>query len=91
MPLNDKTTSVLRGWQATRTDQVFYNPETGGRRRNRGPLSNAPAKTELHDVTWHALRHTFASRLSLAPKTNAVRRLNCDKTLALRGSKQKTA
>ncbi|HTX35082.1 MAG TPA: site-specific integrase [Bryobacteraceae bacterium] len=66
MPLNDNAMAVVTGWHGIRKyDYVFYNPETGAPWKDLWPaLKRASRKAGLQDVTWHTLRHTFASRLN---------------------------
>ena len=45
-------------------EYVFYNPSTGERFKDvKTGLKVACQKAGVRDVTWHTLRHTFASRL----------------------------
>lgn len=66
VPLNDTALSVVNGWHGIRkSDDVFYNPETGGRWKDLWlGLKKACRQADLNDVTWHTFRHTFASRLN---------------------------
>ena len=66
VPLNDTALAVVKGWYGLRKcEYVFYNPETGGRRRDVWlGLKKASRKAGLNDVTWHTFRHTFASGLT---------------------------
>lgn len=65
VPINSETRKVLEAWQfAKKNEFVFYNPETGK------PFVDLKAgfalgckKAGISEVTWHTLRHTFASRL----------------------------
>ncbi len=66
VPLNDAAVAVMSGWWGLRKcEYVFYNPETGGQRKDLWlGLKKACRKAGLKDVTWHTFRHTFASRLT---------------------------
>ena len=66
LPLNEKALCVVKGWHGIRKcDYVFYNPETGGQWKDLWlGLKKSCRKANLHDVTWHTFRHTFASRLN---------------------------
>jgi integrase len=68
LPLNDAAAGVIRGWHGIRkSEYVFYNPETGGQWKDLWlGLKKACRKAGLQDVTWHTMRHTFASRLTCA-------------------------
>jgi integrase len=56
VPLNSEVQKVLEYWAlGKRNEFVFYNPETGK------PFVDL--KAGISGVTWHTLRHTFASRL----------------------------
>jgi integrase len=65
MPMNSETRRVLEAWALGRKSEfVFYNFETGK------PFVDLSAgfalacrKAGITGVTWHSLRHTFASRL----------------------------
>ena len=44
---------------------MFYNPESGGQWKDLWlGLKKSCRKAGLANVTWHTLRHTFASRLN---------------------------
>jgi site-specific recombinase XerD len=69
--LNEEAKAILRGfnsWQ--RSTWVFpsENPATGLDQRNFYMRIFVPAvqALNLEDVTWHTLRHTFASRLAMS-------------------------
>jgi len=64
--LNERALAVVRGWQGIkRGGFVFYNPETGGQWKDLWlGLKKACRKAGLSDVTWHTLRHSFASRVN---------------------------
>jgi site-specific recombinase XerD len=66
MPLNDNALAVIKGWHGIRKcEYVFYNPETGGQWKDLWlGLRKACRKAGLVSITWHTLRHTFASRLN---------------------------
>jgi len=65
IPINKDARRVLEFWVlGKRNEFVFYNPDTGK------PFVDlkigfklACKKAEIDGVTWHTLRHTFASRL----------------------------
>jgi integrase len=67
LPLNDDAHAVLRARQAhERGPYVFYNPDTGGPFLNlKTGLKGALRRAGISGVTWHTLRHTFASRLTV--------------------------
>jgi integrase len=64
IPINSETRRILETWvKGRRNDFVFYNYETGK------PFVDLSAgfalackKAGISGVTWHTLRHTFASR-----------------------------
>jgi integrase len=65
VPINSETRKVLEAWHlGKKGESVFYNPETG---KPFVDLKNgfglACEKAGISGVTWHTLRHTFASRL----------------------------
>ena len=66
VPLNPAALAVVKGWYGIRKcDYVFYNPETGGQWKDLWlGLKKACRKAGLEDVTWHTLRHSFATRLN---------------------------
>ncbi len=66
VPLNDNALAVVTGWHGIRKcEYVFYNPETGEQWKDLWlGLRKACRKAGLAGVTWHTLRHTFASRLN---------------------------
>jgi len=65
IPINSEARKVLEAWKLNKKNEnVFYNPQTGK------PFVDLKAgfvlgceKAGISDVTWHTLRHTFASRL----------------------------
>ena len=65
VPINGEARKVLEYWALGRRNEfAFYNPETGK------PFVDLDAgfalackKAGIEGVTWHTLRHTFASRL----------------------------
>jgi len=65
IPLNDAAYGVLDAWGAMQKGPyVFYNPMTGDRFRDlKAGFKLACKQAGLEGVTWHTLRHTFASRL----------------------------
>jgi site-specific recombinase XerD len=56
---------VLRAWEMSRkNDFIFYNYETGRRFVDlKAGFATACKNAEIKGVSWHTLRHTFASRL----------------------------
>jgi integrase len=66
VPLNDTAAAILAGKQAVKHGpHVFYNPVTGGRFLNLKVGFKAILKRAgMTGITWHTLRHTFASRLT---------------------------
>lgn len=65
VPLNSSGLKVLRAWEMNRkNDHVFYNCQTGNRFVDlKAGFSLACRKAKIDGVSWHTLRHTFASRL----------------------------
>jgi integrase len=65
VPLNAEARRVLEFWALGRKNQfVFYNHETGKPFVDlKAGFGLACTKAGLQGVTWHKLRHTFASRL----------------------------
>jgi site-specific recombinase XerD len=65
VPLNSEARQILDSWAAGRKNEfVFYNHETGKPFVDLDAgLALACRKAEIDGVTWHKLRHTFASRL----------------------------
>jgi integrase len=65
MPLNVEARRVLEFWALGRKNEfVFYNHETGKPFVDlKAGFALACRKAGLQGVTWHKLRHTFASRL----------------------------
>jgi integrase len=65
VPLNTEARNVLEAWAVGRkNDFVFYNHETGKPFVDlKVGFALACRKAGLSDVSWHTLRHTFASRL----------------------------
>jgi len=65
VPLNSEAVRVVRAWQGMRVNHlVFYNPETGEQWRDLWlGLKKAHERAGIDKMTWHTLRHTFASRL----------------------------
>jgi integrase len=65
VPLNGQARKVLEYWAlGKRNEFVFYNPESGKPFVDlKGGFALACQKTGIEGVTWHTLRHTFASRL----------------------------
>lgn len=65
VPTNEVTERILQYWKlGRRNEYVFYNHETGKPLCDlKAGFSQACKKAEISGVTWHTLRHTFASRL----------------------------
>ncbi len=65
IPINSEVRKVLEYWRlGKRNDFVFYNPETGKPFVDlKAGFALACRKAGISGVTWHTLRHTFASRL----------------------------
>ena len=65
VPMNSATRKVLEFWAlGKRNEFVFYNPETGAPFVDlKAGFALACRKAGVEGVTWHTLRHTFASRL----------------------------
>jgi integrase len=65
VPLNAEARKVLEYWAlGKRNEFVFYNPETGKPFVDlKAGFALACRKAGISGVTWHTLRHTFASRL----------------------------
>jgi integrase len=65
VPINSEVRRILEYWKLGRKNEhVFYNQKTGGPFVDLDAgLEQACEKAEIEGVTWHTLRHTFASRL----------------------------
>jgi len=65
VPINAEVRKVLEYWLlGKRNDFVFYNPESGKPFVDlKAGFALACRKAGISGVTWHTLRHTFASRL----------------------------
>jgi len=65
VPINAETRKVLEAWWLGKKNEVvFYNPETGKPFVDlKAGFAIACRKARISGVTWHTLRHTFASRL----------------------------
>ena len=65
VPINSETRRVLNAWALSRkNDSVFYNHDTGKPFVDlKTGFALACRKAGISGVTWHTLRHTFASRL----------------------------
>jgi len=65
VPINTETRKVLEAWWlAKKNEFVFYNPETGAPFMDlKNGFTRACRRAGISGVTWHTLRHTFASRL----------------------------
>jgi integrase len=65
VPINSEARRVLEFWTLGRKNEfVFYNHETGKPFVDlKTGFALACRKADIEGVTWHTLRHTFASRL----------------------------
>jgi integrase len=65
IPINSEARKVLEAWKLNeKNESVFYNPQTGKPFVDlKTGFALACEKAGISDVTWHTLRHTFASRL----------------------------
>ena len=65
VPINSEARKVLEYWAlGKRNESVFYNPETGQPFVDlKAGFALACRKAGIEGVTWHTLRHTFASRV----------------------------
>jgi len=65
VPINSETRKVLEAWALGRkSDFVFYNLDTGQPFVDlKAGFARACRKATIEGVTWHTLRHIFASRL----------------------------
>ena len=65
VPINAETRNVLEAWWlGKKAEFVFYNPGTGKPFVDlKAGFALACQKAGIEGVTWHKLRHTFASRL----------------------------
>ena len=65
IPINSEARKVLEAWKLNKKNEnVFYNPQTGKPFVDlKAGFALACEKAGISDVTWHTLRHTFASRL----------------------------
>ncbi len=66
VPLNDVALEIIEARQAVaHGPYVFYNSATGDRFYDlKGAFKAAVRRARLTGITWHTLRHTFASRLT---------------------------
>jgi integrase len=65
IPINSEARKVLEAWKLNQKNEIlFYNPQTGKPFVDlKTGFALACEKAGITDVTWHTLRHTFASRL----------------------------
>ena len=65
IPINSEARKVLEAWWLGKKNEiVFYNPETGKPFVDlKFGFAAACERAKIEGVTWHTLRHTFASRL----------------------------
>lgn len=65
VPINEDARRVLEArWFGKRNEFVFFNSETGKQFVDLSAgFALACSKAQIAGVTWHTLRHTFASRL----------------------------
>ncbi len=65
VPINREARKVLEYWAlGKRNESVFYNPESGAPFVDlKAGFALACKKSGIEGVTWHTLRHTFASRV----------------------------
>ncbi len=65
-PLNDTAFEIVRSREGQKHGPyVFYNPMTGDKFKDvKNALAAAVKRSGLKKVSWHMLRHTFASRLT---------------------------
>jgi integrase len=65
IPINAEAREVLEAWKLNKKNEsVFYNPQTGKPFVDlKNGFALACETAGIADVTWHTLRHTFASRL----------------------------
>lgn len=78
LPLNDEACDVLTRWRRQATGKGLVFPGVGGARMTNIAKSWAGLMeaADLHDLTLHDLRHSFASRLVMAGvDLNTVREL----------------
>jgi integrase len=63
--INSEARKVLEAWKLNQKNEIlFYNPQTGKPFVDlKTGFALACEKAGIADVTWHTLRHTFASRL----------------------------
>ena len=72
VPMNSEARRVLEAWALGRkNDFVFYNHDTGKPFVDlKAGFALACRKAGISGVTWHTLRHTFASRLRIEVRTS---------------------
>jgi len=89
--LNTEALSVLKKLIATRKELGLGLDDTLFFGRNKAPIAdpsewfdNAVAEAKIENVTWHTLRHTFASRLVMKGASHkTVQTLMGHKTIAM--------
>lgn len=89
VPLNEEAKLILRGFTSWERSKWVFPSRNSARSLDTSNFYNrvyAPAvkKAKLEEVTWHTLRHTFASRLAMENATpNTIAALLRHSSLAL--------
>ncbi len=89
--MNDRVMEILRGLPSRLKSEWVFPSETGETPLNPNNFINrvfnpalSEAKPEISDFHWHDLRHTFASRLTMAGvDLRTVQQLMRHKTIAM--------